>query len=74
MELLEKSERRGKERRSKITNIMKDDIVLMYRKGFKIAVIQEKHGISQTSVYRILREREKNEYEHQNTHRPKFVG
>lgn len=59
MELLEKSERRGRGRRSEITNIMKDDIVLMYRKGFKIAAIQEKHGISRTSVYRILREREK---------------
>ena len=59
MELLEKSERRGKGRRSEITNIMKDDIVLMYRKCFKIAAIQEKHGICRTSVYRILREREK---------------
>lgn len=59
MELLEKSERRGKGRRSEITNIMKDDIVLMYRKDFKIAAIQEKHGIFRTSVYRILREKEK---------------
>lgn len=59
MELLEKSDRRGRGRRSDITNAMKDDIVLMYRKGFKIATIQEKHGISRTSVYRVLREREK---------------
>ena len=38
---------------------MKDDIVLMYRKGFKIATIQEKHGISRASVYKALKDREK---------------
>lgn len=58
METLKKGERRGSGRCSKISESMKDDIVQMYRKGFKIAVIQEKHGISRASVYKTLKERE----------------
>ena len=59
MKLLEKSERRGGGRCPKISESMKDDIIQMYREGFKIIAIQKKHSISRSSVYNTLKEREK---------------
>lgn len=57
MRTINKTERRGSGRRPKITEKTKDDVILMYQKGFQIQVIQEKHGISASSIYRIIRER-----------------
>ena len=61
MVTIKKTEMRGRGRRPKITEKVKDDVITMYQKGFRVQMIVDKHGISKASVYRIINERTVNE-------------
>ena len=50
-----RSERKTK--RPPMTEAQKDKIVEMYNRDFRIADIANQQGISQSTVYRVLRER-----------------
>lgn len=56
MVVINKDDRRGRGRK-KIAEKTKDDICRMYKQGLPISTIEEKHGISRSTVYRVLRER-----------------
>lgn len=57
MVTIKKTDMHGRGRHPKITEKVKDDVVTMYQKGFRVQMIVNKHGISKASVYRIIKER-----------------